>query len=486
MPPDAQDVEAARASESVALFIDRAAGSRPGFDPSDDDLRSIVDICRRLDGMPLAIELAAARMRMLPLDEIAERLDDRFRFLVGGSRTTMARQRTLEATVAWSYQLLDPDEQAMFDRLSTFAGSFSLAAAERLCTDVDTDVLDGIAGLVDKSLVESLAVSGEARYRMLETLRMFGRERLIDRGAMSTTRNRLVDWIGDLVDEAEPELNGKDQLRWHAILDDELDNIRSALQWALDQANSAAALSIAGGLHRYWFDRSPREGETWLSRAFALDVSDVPVEILGRAQIAYGHILQVRGDNRESVAWCQRALDRSSSAGDVLRAGWAQHYLGRGLWGLDRLDEALDAAVRSMEQLDDAGDSIGVLLSGMFVATLSTLLGRPHDAIALLPTLDHLSDTVGSPSLQAHTDETASAVLAFSGDIDGGRTADRGRHGEVPPHRRSPLRCPRPDHRGLLHDRRGRRRRRLAPRQVPVDLGGDRTGGATVGAHPER
>jgi predicted ATPase/class 3 adenylate cyclase len=410
-----------RASEAVALFLDRAASARPGYEPTEGEMRSIVDICRRLDGLPLAIELAAARVQVLPVDEIAARLDDRFRFLVGGSRTVIARQRTLEATVAWSHQLLDPDEQSIFERLSIFAGSFSLAAAERVCAELPMQVFDGVTELVEKSLLEPVRASGEARYRMLETLRMFGRDRLVDDGAMATARDRLVDWVVDLVDEAEPGLYGADQLRWHAILDTEIDNIRSAMQWALEHLDAAASVSIAGGLHRYWFDRSPREGHAWLSRVLGLDVEDVPTGVLARAEIAYGHMLQVMGDDQGSVDWCRRALGRLSDSTESARAGWAQHYACRGLWGLDQLEDALDQAAGSMSRFKAADDSVGVLLSGMYVTVLNVLVGDPDKALALIATLDELSATGVSPALAAHTDETAAATHAFAGDGDTGR-----------------------------------------------------------------
>lgn len=421
VPNATETADVVRRSEAVALFLDRAASARASFDPSEEELRSILDICRRLDGMPLAIELAAARLRLLPVDEIAARLDDRFRFLVGGSRTAMARQRTLEATVAWSYHLLDEEEQSMFERLSVFAGSFSLTAAERLCDDLDTDVLDGVAGLVDRSLVESVPAPAEARYRMLETLRMFGRDRLVDRGDMATARQRLVAWVVDLTDQAEHELTGPDQLAWHRIIDLEIDNIRAAMQWSIDERHSSAVLSIAGGLHRYWFDKSPREGHTWLSRALSLDAPGVPIGIVARAEIAHGHMLQVLGDDAGSVELCRRALRRLSDESDPVRLGWAQHYECRGLWGLDRLDEALDAAEHSMARFDSAGDPVGVLLSGMYVAILNVLVGDLDDAVALVPTLDRLSSTTASPALQAHTDETVAFVYAASFDIEHGR-----------------------------------------------------------------
>lgn len=414
-------VDKLRESEAVALFLDRAASAQPGFDPSDIELRSIVDICRRLDGLPLAIELAAARVRLLPVSEIASRLDDRFSLLVGGSRTALARQRTLEATVAWSYQLLDPDERSVFARLSIFPGSFSLDAAARMCADLDTPVLGGVGALVDRSLLEPVPESDGARYRMLETLRMFGRDRLIDLGEMETARERLVEWVADLADEAEPEMNGPSQLKWHGILDAEIDTIRAAMQWSVDRRDSATAVSIAGALHRYWFDRSPREGRTWLSRALDLDVADVPDDRLARAEIAYGHILQVLGDNHGTIDWCRQASERASQSGEPARVGWAEHYLCRGLWGLDRLQDALDAAKSSMAQLEAAGDPIGVLLSGMYVALLSLLSNERDDAIAILPVLDRLSASVASPALQAHTHETAAGVHGFGGDLDRGR-----------------------------------------------------------------
>ena len=211
----------------VRLFIDRAVLVRPGFAPDDADREFVSRICERLDGLPLAIELAAACTRMMRPSAIAAALDDRFRLLTGGGRTAQPRQQTLEASVAWSHDLLDEAERALLRRLSVFNGSFTLDAAEAVCADEIVDsysVLDLLGGLVDKSLVQAADVALETRYRLLETIRHYSRDRLLEAGETDEVRNRHLEWFFAIAERAEPELGAANGPSWMDRLDVEHDN----------------------------------------------------------------------------------------------------------------------------------------------------------------------------------------------------------------------------------------------------------------------
>ncbi|MCT9929540.1 AfsR/SARP family transcriptional regulator [Planotetraspora sp. A-T 1434] len=229
---------------AVRLFADRAAAARPGYRPEDD--REVVErICRGLDGMPLAIELAAARLRTLSAEVIADRLGDRFRLLTGGSRTAMPRHQTLRSVVEWSWDLLDEEERALAARLAVFAGGATLESAEQVC-EGDPDVL---GRLVDKSLV---VFDGE-RYRMLETIRAYAAERLAESGDERGVRLAHARFFAELAEEAEPHLRRREQVEWLRRLSAEHDNLSAALRWATDQGEADLALRLVGGLGWYWW-----------------------------------------------------------------------------------------------------------------------------------------------------------------------------------------------------------------------------------------
>ncbi len=267
--PDAPPDEA-YAYPSVRLFADRAAAVRPDFAVDAANVTAVIEIVRRLDGLPLAIELAAARTRALPVDDIASRLSDRFRLLTGGSRTALPRHRTLRAVVAWSWDLLSDAERLLVERLAVFPAGATPASAEAVCADDQVpapDVLDLLASLVDKSLLQE---SG-GRYRMLETIREYGQERLAERGELTAIREAHARYFAALVKEAEPHLRRREQLAWIARLDAERDNILAALRHLGDRGDAQAALELAAAMGWYWsLLGSHAEALTWIT--FALDV----------------------------------------------------------------------------------------------------------------------------------------------------------------------------------------------------------------------
>ena len=231
---------------AVRLFTDRAAAVRPDFVLDDSTAPMVSEIVRRLDGLPLAIELAAARLRTLPIDQIAARLSDRFRLLTGGSRTALPRHRTLRAVVEWSWDLLNDDERELAERAAVFPGGITLAGAVAVCEPLNLsvdDVSDLLAGLVDKSLLQLV---GEGhRMRMLETLREYGTERLDERGVLGAVRRRHADYFAAVLDEATPGLYTRDQVQWLEVLDAERDNAVAALRFLATESDAEGALSIA-------------------------------------------------------------------------------------------------------------------------------------------------------------------------------------------------------------------------------------------------
>ena len=257
------------ATEGVRLFCDRAEAAHASFSPSEGDLAVIAEICERLDGIPLAIELAAARVRFMTAADLAERLHDRFRLLRGGRRG-LERHHTLAATVQWSYRLLPEAERVLFDRLSVFAGGFTLPAAEAVCADDRVDRLDvagDLAALVDKSMVVADRAGNHARYRLLETLRQFGEERLDETAQAGELRDRHLRYYVGVAHEARRHYEGRAQAAGAATFRSEWANIRAAIQWAITQDDRATATGLLDALFFFAYLEERYELGDWASQA---------------------------------------------------------------------------------------------------------------------------------------------------------------------------------------------------------------------------
>ena len=265
------------ASESVQLFVARAVENSPEFQLTAENGAWVAEICRHLDGMPLAIELAAARVRSLSIQQIAQRLDDRFHLLTSGSRTAPPRQQTLAATLDWSYALLSPPEQKVLQRLSVFAGGATLEAAEIVCSDEavgSVQVMDTLSHLVDKSLVTAdRPQRGEARYRLLETIRQYALEKSTEANQLDASRNRHLHYFIQWAEKAEPHLEEAEQLRWLELYEAEHDNLRTALEWCrTDRGRAKAGLRLAAACGRFWRLRGYiSEGRTRLTAALSAE-----------------------------------------------------------------------------------------------------------------------------------------------------------------------------------------------------------------------
>ncbi len=317
-------------SEAAQLFINRAVASNPHFQLTGSNAPAVAQVCRRLDGIPLALELAAARIKLFPPEQIAERLNDRFRLLTGGSRTALPRQQTLRALIDWSYDLLSEPERALLRQLSVFVGGWSFEAAEAVCSDLD--VLTLLEQLVNKSLVVADEIQGQARYHMLETIRQYGREKLIDAGEAARLRDRHIDYFLRLSQETEPELGSGQafEVLERLILDD--DNLRAGIEWG-QEGRPEDALSLIGGLTFYWGFRANDRIQTlrWLD-ALLTKVKALPVEgsaasrrmgILAKGLNAKGLLLMLQGDISASAAAFTDAITLARECRDELSLAFA-------------------------------------------------------------------------------------------------------------------------------------------------------------------
>jgi non-specific serine/threonine protein kinase len=311
--------------EAVRLFVERAAAVSPDFALTEENAATVVEICRRLDGLPLAIELAAARVTVLSPGALLRRLSRRLPLLTDGAQDGPERLRTMRAGIAWSYDLLSGPEQALFQRLAVFVGWFALAAAEFVAPEGQAPALDTVAALVDQSLLQRVPTDGdEPRFAMLETIREFGLEQLAASGAETAARRIHGAYVRQLADAAESGLRGPEQQRWRDQLEADLDNLRAALTWctreSAEDRDAEHGLRLAGALWYFWFQRGlAGEGRRWLTRALAR-VSGGGVDraqaLLGAGTLAWrqGDFAAARVHLDESVALWREAADRPGLA----------------------------------------------------------------------------------------------------------------------------------------------------------------------------
>jgi non-specific serine/threonine protein kinase len=315
LPPPGRLAESA----VVALFLARARERRTDFVLTAQNARAVAQVCARLDGIPLAIELAAARVGSLSVEGIAARLDSRFRLLAGGARDALPRQRTLRAALDWSYNLLSAPEQLLLDRLSVFAGGCTLAAATAVCAEetvADWEVLDLLDRLVNKSLVQTDVAGGDARYGLLETVRQYGQERLATAGQAEAVRDQHLAHFLALAEEAALHLAGADQVAWLDRLEAEHDNLRLALNWVRERGAAEAGLRLAAAIMRFWWTRGYLgEGRRWLEGVLAADDGSAPLARI-RVLTAAGTLAGVHGDTARAVTLLDESLARARDLGD--------------------------------------------------------------------------------------------------------------------------------------------------------------------------
>ncbi len=392
-------VEGLLTYEAVQLFVERARSVLPSFTLTPENAAAVVQVCRRLDGMPLAIELAAARIRALSVEQIVGRLDDAYRLLTGGSRSALPRQQTLRAAMDWSYYLLPAHEQACFRRLSVFAGSFSLEAAEAICAGESGeayDVLDVLSSLIDKSLVLMEQRRGEARYRLLETIRQYGQDKLQEFTEAEKVRRNHRDWYARLAEQAEAETLEAQQESVFNRLEAEHDNLRVALGWSLEQQEAETAAQIGAAIWRFWLLRGHMgEGRRWLERALSgfSEKNAVRAKALNVAAI----LASLQDDYKTARTLVAESLALSRELAERKQTGYALYILGR----LARIEGNYAGAVTFFEEslslfleLGQKHD-VALILSGLALTVL--YLGDYERATILCEESLALSRELGDP-----------------------------------------------------------------------------------------
>ena len=377
-PKRLPDLDALSRSEAAALFVQRARAVRPDFALTPANASAVAELCARLDGLPLAIELAAARVKLLPPQATLARLEHRLGLLTGGPRDLPARQQTLRNTIDWSYDLLDPSERTLFARLAVFVGGFDLGAVEEVTRDEGRGAsgmssspltprpsqLDEVASLVDKSLLRQAdGLEDEPRFTMLETIREYAAERFEESGDALTWRQRHAEYFLALAEQAAPELTGPRQASWLERLEREHDNLRAALTWAFDRDQAELGLRLAGALGRFWEVRGHfREGRGWLDRMLSR-WPDGPAAARAVALNAAGSLAYHAADYEQSAALHEQALALRRKLGDRRGTAASLHNLGTTALHLADLDRAEALCVEARALWREVGDERGVAVS---------------------------------------------------------------------------------------------------------------------------
>jgi predicted ATPase/DNA-binding SARP family transcriptional activator len=452
-PPLGATPAAIADTASVRLFADRAAAVRPGFavnegtDATTAD--AVAEICRRLDGMPLAIELAGARLRTVPVEQIAARLDDRFRLLTSGSRTALPRHQTLVAAVAWSWDLLEPAERDLAMRFAVFAGGATMDAVVEVW---GTDSVERLLGLVDKSFV---VLGDDGRYRMLETIRAYAAERLADSGHTDAARDVHAAYFVRVAEDADAHLRGRGQARSLRTFGAERDNLSTALRWTIDSGEAALAARLAGALGWFWMMSDYHvEAAARLGEAIALP-GDVPPLVRAKALALYGMNLAVIGTPDDAVEFIAEAQllapdDPTVVLGRVLNGVLpvgreeALKHLPLALDHPDPWVRAMGLTVRGITHMyaaapndaerdlteglaafEDLGDNWARAMLGGALGELRAIRGDTDGAVTALQRSAALADSLGVDDVAAQSILQLSLVRARRGDLDGARVEVR-------------------------------------------------------------
>lgn len=404
--------------DAVHLFVEKVRTVLPNFSITAASASRIVQICRRVDGLPLALELASARSNVLTLQEISEHLDDRFTLLISRQRNEPdPRHRTLRATIDWSHDLLSTSEQVMLRRLSVFAGGCSLATAEAVCAGNGVEpkqVLELLSSLVNKSLLVAQTLErGEARYSFLETIRQYAQEKLIPSEEGSATHDRHLQCFLQITEETAPKLSGEYQQLWLNWLEDEHDNIRAGLAWALESRDIEAGLRISIAIYQFWTIRDyVEEGLAWTERLLAQ--ADEGISLLVRANaLTYASLLAgFRGNTSAQMRYGREAAALAEAAGDEGKSvlAWALSGQAWAAWAAGDYQTVFTLAQREIQLYRELGDSyqLGMALSAWSISAMS--LGKYDEARAMLDEGLSLLREVGDPYRIA-------MALNFSGDL---------------------------------------------------------------------
>ena len=389
--------------EAVRLFADRAAAVLPGFVVDAENGATVAAVCRALDGIPLAIELAAVRLRSLSPQQVLARLDSRFQLLSGGGPADQPHHRTLQAALEWSYGLLTKSEQAMWRRVSVFAGSFDLDAAEAVCAGegiAARSVIDLVDGLVAKSILSHAAGNAKARYRLLDTIGEFGLQKLRAEGGERPFRSRHRDWYAALA--ARREAFGPRRAEWISDLDADHENLRAAIEFCMsDVREVAAGAKLACHLWRYWETHGHlTEGRRIM--AALLDQLDETAAVRPRALWVAGFLALVQGDAARARALLEAALAAARRAGDVQDVAYASSFLGYAMYYLGEEDQGHALAENALELHQQAGDQVGVVLAQMQFGYIHLCAGEARSAADWFGKCAHTCDSSGNSWYHAY------------------------------------------------------------------------------------
>jgi predicted ATPase/DNA-binding CsgD family transcriptional regulator len=378
--------------DAVRLLVERVRGSLPGFMLTAENAGAVLRICRRLDGLPLALELASARSTVLALEQIAQRLDDRFSLLVSRQNSQVEpRHSTLRAAIDWSYDLLSPPEQALLQRLSVFAAGCSLASAEAVCVGEGVDgrlVLDLLSSLVEKSLVVAQTLQrSEARYHLLETIRQYAQEKLVVSSEAREMRGRHLDHYLGMMEETAPKLTGPYQHLWLSWLDGEYSDVRAALAWSLESGRIEAGLRIAVAIYQYWVIRDyAEEGLAWVERLLGRTDGQVSPSVRANALAYAAFLAGFRGNTAVQMAYGRQAAELAETVGEAGKPSlrWALSAQAYGMRAAGDFQGELDLDERVVQLTRESGDSyqLGLILSLSSFAAMA--LGKYDRAQAML------------------------------------------------------------------------------------------------------
>jgi predicted ATPase len=380
--------------EAIQLLVERGRAIVPSFQVADQHAAALAQICARLDGMPLAIELAAARVNMLTLEQLAGRLDDCFRLLSGGSRTALSRQQTLSATLDWSYNLLAEREQALLRRLAVFAGGFTLEAAEEIGVEAGLeagDVLDLLSRLVAKSLVVAEQQDAQARYRLLETVRQYSAAKLRDTDEETTVRTRHLDWYLALAKRAEPHLRGPHQEQWLNALKQERDNLRAALEWCHKDSETRDTRRETGD------DLLPVSSSPVSQSSVSLSRRELGL----RLALALSWFWYLDGGLSEGRAWFERALARTNETERTWTRAMALYGAGRIALHQSDLTSARSRLEASSALLRELGEPHELAMALFILSVAAVNQGDDGSALACLEESRELFMAVGNQEYYA-------------------------------------------------------------------------------------
>ena len=411
--------------EAVGLFVERARAIKPHFKVTNESAPAVAEICVRLDGLPLAIELAAARIKMLPPKAMLRRLGSRLKLLTGGARDLPERQRTLRATIEWSHALLDEGEQLLFARLAVFSGGRTLEAIEAICDaggDLPVDAFEGVSSLLDKSLLrQEEGPNGEPRFVMLETVHEFAREKLEDSAEAQEIKRAHAQYFLTLAEEAYPELRGPDQLEWLERLEAEHDNMRAALSWALERKEVEVALRLGGALWEFWSMRGYHsEGWRWLEAALATYGRGSP-EVRAMALAGVGLLAWDQGELDRAQEACEEGLQllahEEASEAKLNLLG----YLGWVAWQREENGKATQLFEERLALSQEKKADWAIADSLLCLATVSHSLGDSERATELYEESMDLLREQGDKLSLAHCLNNLGMVAHSQGDL--GRAA---------------------------------------------------------------